>query len=161
MGGTWLIWKTEGPLQAWAYRAARVALIVTLLFIALVSIYTPLIEPGIARRWFSWPNVLYLSPVPVITVLDALLLWRALRRQRERSPFWLAVGLFMLSYFGLAVSLWPYIVPRALTFWDAASPPATQAFILTGVIVLLPLVLGYTLHTYRVFRQKVPAEEHY
>jgi cytochrome d ubiquinol oxidase subunit II len=161
LGATWLVWKTEGELQAWAYRAARSALVLTLLFIVLVSVYTPLAEPDIARRWFGWPNLLFLSPVPALTALMAVLLWRALRVRRERSPFWLSVGLFLLSYFGLAVSLWPYIVPRALTFWDAASPPATQAFILTGVLVLLPLVLGYTMHTYRVFRHKVSGEQHY
>jgi cytochrome d ubiquinol oxidase subunit II len=161
LGATWLVWKTEGELQAWAYRAARRALVLTLLFILLVSVYTPLAEPDIARRWFGWPNLLFLSPVPALTALIAVLLWRALRNRQERSPFWLGVGLFLLSYFGLAVSLWPYIVPRALTIWDAASPPATQAFILTGVVVLLPLVLGYTMHTYRVFRHKVSADEHY
>ncbi len=159
LGATWLILKTEGHLQAWCYSIARPLMPALLFFIAAVSVWTPLAEPAIAARWFSWPNILYLSPIPVVTALTAYALWRALSTRRERAPFVLSIGLFMLAYFGLAVSLWPYIVPRTLTIWDAASPPETQAFVLVGVLVLLPIVLGYTVHTYRIFRGK--AEIHY
>lgn len=160
LGATWLIIKAEGSLQAWCHDIARPLVPVLVFFIAAVSVWTPLAVPPIAARWFSWPNVLYLSPVPAITALIAYALWRALHaRRRERAPFMLSIGLFLLAYFGLAVSLWPYIVPRALTIHDAASPPETQAFVLVGVLVLLPIVLGYTVHTYRIFRGK--AEIHY
>jgi cytochrome d ubiquinol oxidase subunit II len=128
-----------------------------LTFVVAVSVWTPLAQPAIAERWFSWPNLLYFSPVPLLTGIVAWELWRALQLRRERAPFACTVALFLLSYAGLAVSTWPYAVPRALTIWEAASPPATQMFILVGVLVLLPLVLGYTVHTYRVFRGKASA----
>jgi cytochrome d ubiquinol oxidase subunit II len=161
LGATWLILKTEGPLQLWCYRIAKPLMLALLVFIGAVSVWTPLAQPEIAARWFSWPNLLYLSPVPLLTAFDAYLLWRALNTERELAPFVFSVGLFLLSYSGLTVSLWPYAVPRVMTVWEAASPPQTQAFILTGVLILLPIVLGYTVHTYRVFRGKVSAEEVY
>ncbi len=154
LGATWLIRKTEGGLQRWAYRVARPLALALVGFILLVSVWTPLADAEIARRWFSMPNLLWLSPVPLATALLAWWLWRDLREGHELRPFWLAIGLFMLAYLGLAISVWPFIVPRHFTFWDAASPPESLAFILTGVLILLPLVLGYTVHVYRVFRGK-------
>lgn len=157
LGATWLIYKTEGALQERCYRAARRLLVAVLAFVAAVSVWTPLAQPAIAERWFSWPNLLYFSPVPVLTGVVAWELWRALDLRRERTPFAYTVGLFLLSYAGLAVSTWPFAVPRTLTIWQAASPPATQLFILVGVLLLLPLVLAYTVHTYRIFRGKASA----
>jgi cytochrome d ubiquinol oxidase subunit II len=154
LGATWLVYKTEGPLQVRCYASARRLTWVIVAFIGVVSVWTPLAQPAIAARWFSWPNLLYLAPVPLLTVGVALALWRALMQRRERAPFGCAVALFLLSYFGLAVSTWPYAVPRTITVWEAAAAPSTQAFILIGVGLLLPFVLGYTVHTYRVFRRK-------
>jgi cytochrome d ubiquinol oxidase subunit II len=88
-------------------------------------------------------------------------LWRGLRVHNEREPFALGIALFLLSFAGLAVSLWPYAVPRRYTLWEAASPPASLGFVLTGVLILLPLVLGYSMHTYRVFRGKTSAGHGY
>lgn len=161
LGATWLIFKTEGQLQAWCYAVARRLTIVVLVFIVIVSVWTPLMEPEIARRWFSWPNLLYLSPVPLVTAGLAVGLWISMARRRELAPFVYAVSLFLLSFFGLAISLWPYAVPRAITVWEAAASPSTQVFILIGVGLLLPLVLGYTVHTYRVFRHKADLDLHY
>jgi cytochrome bd ubiquinol oxidase subunit II len=161
LGATWLIYKTEGALQDWCYRAARYLLVAVLVFIGVISLWTPLAQPDIAARWFDWPNLLYLSPVPLLTAAIAVALWRSLANRRELRPFVYAVALFLLSFFGLAISTWPYAVPRAVTVWEAASSPSTQAFMLIGVGLLLPLVLGYTIHTYRVFRRKVDPGLHY
>lgn len=155
LGATWLVIKTEGALQDWSYRTARALGLALLGFIALVSLWTPLAEPAIAVRWFSWPNLLYLSPVPIATAALGWGLWTSLRVRRERAPFVLSVLLFLLAFGGLAISIWPYIVPRHYTLWDAAAQRSSLAFILTGVAILLPLVLGYTWHTYRIFRGKV------
>src|SRR5690242_16164652 len=155
LGATWLVLKTEGALQAWSRRAAEIALVAVIGFIGLVSLWTPLQEPDIAGRWFAWPNILYLSPVPVITAAAAIALWTLLRRGRERSPFLIAVGLFLLSFLGLGISLWPYAVPRSLTIWQAAAQPETQVFLLVGVVILIPLNLAYAGYSYWVFRGKV------
>jgi cytochrome bd ubiquinol oxidase subunit II len=161
LGATWLILKTEGPLLEWCYRASRGLMLIVLLFIGLVSVWTPIRYPEIAARWFSWPNIFYLSPVPIVTIGVAFLLWRALRNHNMHLPFPLSIGLFMLSYLGLGVSLWPYIVPRVLTIWQAAAPVETQRFLLIGVALFLPLVLVYTAFTYWVFRGKVSGSESY
>ena len=158
LGATWLVMKTEGDLQAWARRAAGVGLAGVLAFIAMVSIWTPLAHADIAARWFGWPNLLLLAPVPLITGGIALVLWRSLRSGGEHLPFLAAMGLFAMGYLGLAISLFPYIVPYRVTLWQAASSPSTQAFLLIGTLFLLPIVFMYTGWSYYVFRGKVRAE---
>jgi cytochrome d ubiquinol oxidase subunit II len=161
LGACWLLIKTEGHLQEWARRAAIRLLIVILAFIGLVSIWTPLADTAIAARWFSWPNLAYLSPVPVLTGAVALSLYNSLRTGHEQAPFVLCVILYVLTLAGLAISLWPYIVPRSLTIWQVASPPESQIFILVGVAIIIPIVLLYTGHSYYVFRGKVSEEDMY
>jgi cytochrome d ubiquinol oxidase subunit II len=155
LGACWLILKTEGELQDWARRAAGICLIAVLAAIAGVSIWTPLAHPNIAQRWFSWPNIAFLSPVPIVTALIALGEWEALRRRHELTPFLGAVALFLMSFVGIAISLWPMIVPYRYTLWEAASSASTQAFLLIGTLFLLPVILMYTAWSYWVFRGKV------
>jgi cytochrome d ubiquinol oxidase subunit II len=160
LGTAWLILKTEGALQARCYRLARPLTLVLLLFFAVVSVWTPLSQPAIAQRWFSFPAIAWLAPLPLASVLAAWMLWRSLDTRRGLAPFLLCVALFLFALAGFAYSLWPYIVPRAVTAWEAASPPATLGFVLAGVLVLMPFVLGYTLHTYRLFRGKTSVEDY-
>lgn len=161
LGACWLLIKTEGKLRDRARRVARKQLFVMLAFIALISIWTPLAEPEIAARWFSMPNFLYLSPIPVLTGVIALAFYRALHQHREWVPFLLCIALYLLTLSGLAISLWPYIVPRSLTIWEVAAQPESQLFLLAGVAIIVPLVLIYTAHAYYVFRGKVGAEDMY
>ncbi len=160
LGATWLILKTEGHLQRFAYRAATVLAVLVVVFLVVVSLWTPFAHPAIRERWFTMPNLLYLSPVPLVTGATVLALFAALQRRREMAPFVLTMVLFGLSFLGLAISLWPYVVPRALTIWDAASPRDSQIFLLVGVAFLLPIILGYTFYSYRVFRGKVEEGYH-
>jgi len=156
LGAGWLVLKTEGHLQDWARRAGAISLIVVLAAILGVSIWTPISNADIAHRWFSWPNIGFLSPVPIITALIAAGEWYALRqRQHEVLPFLGAIGLFLMSFIGVAISLWPMIVPYHYTLWDAASSSSTQAFMLIGTLFLLPIILMYTAWSYWVFRGKV------
>lgn len=161
LGSTWIIMKTEGALQRWAYRIAEKALFAVLAFIALVSIWTPLVHSDIAERWFTLPNMIYLSPVPILTGLIALGLYIVLQRRREVLPFILSLGIFTLSYIGLAISLWPNVVPPDITIWDAAAAPNTQLFLLVGVAIVVPIILIYTAYSYYVFRGKVREDEGY
>ena len=155
LGACWLILKTEGELQDWARRAAGICLVAVLAAIAAISIWTPLARVEIAQRWFSWPNVAFLSPVPIITALIAFGEWEALRRRHELTPFLGAIALFLMSFIGIAISLWPMIVPYHYTLWQTASSPSTQAFFLIGTLFLLPVILMYTAWSYWVFRGKV------
>jgi cytochrome bd ubiquinol oxidase subunit II len=161
LGACWLVIKTEGELQNRARRVATRLLFVMLAFIGLISIWTPLAEPAIAARWFGMPNLLWLSPVPLLTAAVAFALYQALQRDYEWRPFLLCVALYVLTLLGLAVSLWPYIVPRSLTIWQVAAPPESQLFILVGVAIIVPIILIYTAHAYYVFRGKVGAEDMY
>ena len=161
LGATWLIMKTEDALQRWAYDRARQLLFAVLAFILLVSLWTPLTDAAIAERWFSWPNIALLSPVPLLTALLAFGLWQSIEQRRKVLPFVCTMGLFLLSYSGLAISLWPFVIPRTVTIWEAASAPGSQAFLLVGVALMLPATLAYTAYSYWVFRGKVRREVGY
>ena len=161
LGATWIVLKTEGELREWAQRMARIALFGVLAFILMVSVWTPLMHAHIAERWFSWPSMLWLSPVPIVTAFLALWLWRSLARGNDVAPFIAAMGLFFMCYSGLAVSLFPYIVPHKLTLWEAAGAPQAQAFLLIGTLFLIPVIFTYTGWSYWVFRGKVRREGGY
>jgi cytochrome bd ubiquinol oxidase subunit II len=161
LGAGWLILKTEGALQRWARRCGSVCLVGVLVAIAAVSAWTPFVHADIAQRWFSWPNIALLAPVPVITALIAVGEWYTLRRDYELMPFLGAIGLFAMSFVGIAISLWPMIVPYKYSLWEAASSPSTQAFLLIGTLFLLPVILMYTAWSYWVFRGKVRADGGY
>jgi cytochrome d ubiquinol oxidase subunit II len=161
LGAGWLILKTEGDIQNAARRHGRICLSGVLIAIGIVSIWTPLASPPIFARWFSWPNILFLAPVPIATAAVALVTWRALASRAEILPFVGAIGLFVLSYVGIAISLYPMIVPHHFTLWEAASSERTQAFLLVGTLVLLPVILMYTGWSYWVFRGKVRTDVGY
>jgi NADH:ubiquinone reductase (H+-translocating) len=155
LGAGWLILKTEGETQASAKRQGRIALIGVVIAIGLVSVWTPFMSEAVAARWFTWPNIALLAPVPIATAILAILIWQALNSDAEATPFLGAIGLFALSYAGIAVSLFPMIVPYHFTLWEAASSARTQAFLLVGTLFLLPVILMYTAWSYWVFRGKV------
>jgi cytochrome d ubiquinol oxidase subunit II len=161
LGATWLVLKTEGDLRERAYRLSWYLLFGMLGAIAAVSIATPLLNIKYAQRWFAWPNVLFTAPVPLAVVAVTVALLRSLALKRDAQPFFLVLALFALSYAGLGISMFPYIVPQSITIWQAAAPANSQLFMLFGVAVLVPLILGYTAWAYWVFRGKVTHESGY
>jgi cytochrome d ubiquinol oxidase subunit II len=158
LGACWLVMKTEGALQEQARRHALWCLYGVVAAIAAVSVWTPLAHPYVAERWFSWPNLLYLAPIPALTGLLIVWVWYALRNRLEIVPFVGSAGIFVLSYAGIAISLWPFLVPYQFTLWETASTPNTQAFLLIGTMFLLPIILINMGWSYWVFRGKVQAD---
>ena len=161
LGACWLVWRTEGGLQRRCRRYAGTLGAATLGLIVVVSLWTPMLNPAFAARWFGWPGILLASPVPLLLVVLARLFWRGLARRRDRAPFLCALGWFVLGYAGLGISLYPLIVPPSITIRQAAAPDESLLFLLVGAVVLLPVVLAYTGYAYWVFRGKVRAGEHY
>ncbi len=158
LGACWLVMKTEGALQDRARHCALWCLYGVVAAVAAVSVWTPLVHPYVAERWFSWPNMLYLAPIPALTGVLIVWVWHALRRNWEIVPFVGSAGIFVLSYAGIGISLWPFIVPYRFTLWQAASAPSTQAFLLIGTMFLLPIILINMGWSYWVFRGKVRAD---
>lgn len=161
LAATWLIMKTSDRLQGKMLRLTVPLLIALLLVIGVISLWTPLTHPDIARRWFSLPNLYWFMPVPVLVVLCAAGILRSVQRGAHYSPFLLTLGLIFLGFSGLGISLWPMIVPPAITLWQAASPPGSQAFMLVGSLLIIPVILGYTAWSYYIFRGKVREDEGY
>lgn len=161
LGATWLNMKTDGEVARRSRAQAGPLLIAVLVAMALVSVWTPLAIDRIWERWFSLPNFLFFAPVPLVTAAIAFGIWRWLEDGREILPFVGAIALFFMGFSGLAISTWPYLVPPTLTFWDAAAAPASQIFLGVGTIVLFPIIIGYTVFVYWVFRGKVREGEGY
>ncbi|MDB5742458.1 MAG: cytochrome d ubiquinol oxidase subunit [Polaromonas sp.] len=161
MGAGWLIIKTEGELQLRAVRWARFSLWFTMAGIAAISLTTPLVSPSIFAKWFSFPNIVLLLPIPVATAVLFWIIHRSLQRLPVRLaqgneygawvPFGSTVGVFFLAFYGLAYSVFPWLIIDKLTIWQSASAPASMGVILVGALVVLPIILGYTVYAYRVF----------
>jgi len=161
LGATWLVMKTEGETQVWARKTAQYILLFVALFMALVSLWVPFLDTGIEARWFDPQVFFWLLPIPLLTL--ALFVWLAvsLHRGYEYAPFLCSIGLFFLGYLGLGVSLWPWIVPFAVTVEQAAAAPESLSLLLVGAVVMLPVILAYTAYCYYIFRGKAPKEATY
>jgi cytochrome d ubiquinol oxidase subunit II len=161
LGTTWLMLKTSGSVEERARRLGPVLLLVLLAFIAIVSVWTPLQFQRIADRWFHLPTIFFLAPIPAATVLFAWLCWHSMRAGWSVLPFISAIAIFLLAFLGLVASNLPYIVPPAMTVWDAASHPSTQIFYLVGAAILIPMILTYTAVVFWLFRGKLAPGEGY
>ena len=155
LGAAWLVWKTEGEVHRDARRFATRLLPALLAAIGLVSLATPFVEPQYYQRWFEWPGLLVTVPMPVLVLAAAALAWHGFRRGHDAGPFLWSLALFGLTLAGLAISIWPDVIPGRVTIWQAAAPRESQIFMLVGAAVLIPVILAYTAWSYWVFRGKV------
>ena len=158
LGSTWLIMRTEGPLQDRAFRFAYALGFCTIACVGLVSLATPFLKGAYYERWFAWPNILFTAQVPLLVAIATFAYFVSLARRYERLPFLLSLGLFALSMVGLGISIFPQIVPGAITIHDAAAPDSSLIFMLFGTAVLVPIILAYTGYSYWIFRGKVGHE---
>jgi cytochrome bd ubiquinol oxidase subunit II len=167
LGATWLIVKTEGALQRRAVDWARRALGLTAAGIGAVSVVTPLVSQRIFDKWFALPEFVLLLPVPIATLTLLWVISRSLQRlpvrldqgneYGVRVPFGCAIGLYMLAFYGLAYSLFPYLVVDRLDIWQAASAPESLLIIFWGAVVVLPVIVLYSVFAYRIFGGKARA----
>lgn len=155
LGSTWLIMKTEGEVQDWAYKITPMLLAGLITVFTIVCIYTPFVDPAVKARWFDNVSVIWI--LPALALYCAYIVLRSVKKRQDGMPFVASMGIFLFSYLGLLVSKWPYIVPPNFTIWDAASAPNSQLFLLLGFLFVIPIVLAYTSWTYWVFRGKVKA----
>lgn len=159
LGACWLIMKTEGDLQKQAVCWSRLAWPPVVIGMGLISVATPLISTTVRDRWFSMPELIALLPIPLMTVLALVGTRAMLNSERVLGklcwlPFMLVVLIFVLGFFGMAYSLYPYVIIDKLTIWQAASSPASLKVILIGTVIAVPAIAGYTVFAYRVFRGK-------
>jgi len=161
LGATWLVMKTDGETQTWARKSASYAIGYVAMFLAIVSISMPVMNTDIRTLWFSLPNFFFLLPIPTASLVMLIIIWRDLHSGREYRPFLLSFGVFLTGYLGIAISMWPYVVPFQITFRQAAAAPESQSLLLVGTVFLLPLILVYTGYCYYIFRGKASHESMY
>jgi cytochrome d ubiquinol oxidase subunit II len=155
LGATWMIMKSHDELQRTMIQYAKGLLVLVSFFLIIVSIWTPLNSQEVFDRWYRFPNMLLLSPLPLITAIVIYMNWHFLSKlNKEYQPFLCSILIFLCAYLGIAISVYPYLIPHQLTFWQAAAPNSTLQFILVGVVLMLPLLLAYTAYAYHVFRGK-------
>jgi cytochrome d ubiquinol oxidase subunit II len=159
LGCCWLVLKTEGDLQRRLHQLVWPLTVILLLFMAVISVWTPLADATVAKRWFSAPLLYRLMPVPFLVLICAACMYVAVKRRHDAAPFFLALMLVLLGYIGLLVSIWPYAIPTSLTLWEAAAPHSSQVFTLVGAAIIIPIILIYTTAGYWVFRGKVVAKD--
>ena len=163
IGATWVIHKTEGALQAKAIGWAKGGIWGLVLGIGAISAATPYVSARIFDKWFTWPEMLWLSPLPILSAALILALWRALARmpyaddRHSWLPFAMATALWTLAFCGMAYSFYPYVIPDSRTIYDSAAAPESLFIIFLGTIFVLPAILGYTILAYTVFRGKASA----
>ena len=158
LGATWLNLKTEGELQQQAARMARYLGAATLCAIIAVSLATPFLSGDYFNRWLNFPNIFWVAPIPVLVALNSVAFARSLKAGHELAPFLLTLSIFLLCFIGLGISVFPYVIPGAVTIWEAATERSSQLFMLVGTAIVMPMILGYTAWTYYVFRGKVKAD---
>ncbi len=157
LGATWLVLKTEGDLQARALHWSKLAVVLAVAGVAAISLASPLANAGIMQKWFAWPRLLWLAPLPLATAAAFVGIWRSITRlqsgqsTREWLPFVLSVWVFVFAYAGLAYSLFPYLVVDRMTIWQAAAAPESLRFVFVGTCFVLPVIVAYTVIAYRVF----------
>ncbi len=160
IGATWVIHKTSGSLQLKAVNWAKDGIWGLVLGIGAISLATPFVSTRIFDKWFSWPEALYLSPLPILSAVLVVSLWLILRKMPFSGdrwswlPFASATGLWVMAFGGMAYSFYPYVVPEELTIYEAASAPESLFIILIGTCVVLPTIMGYTVLSYFIFRGK-------
>ncbi len=171
LGATWLVAKTSDELQSKAITWAKRSVALTATGVGAVSLATPLLSQRIFDKWFTIQNLIGVWPIPLITLVLFVVLWRTLDRLPVRLgqgneygvwvPFYSTVGLFLLAFHGLAYSLFPWLVIDEITIWDAASAPESLMVIFVGAVVVLPMIIGYSIFVYRVFGGKATPLEYY
>ncbi len=154
LGCTWLIMKTDKDTQIWARKSAAYVLIYVMLFMGLVSLWVPFLNERIRIFWFTMPNFAYLSFIPILTIFTLFMLFSTLYKNKEFQPFCYSVLLFALGYLGLILSIWPFTVPYQISLWQSAAIAESQSLMLVGAGLLLPIILGYTIYCYYIFRGK-------
>ena len=161
LGATWLVMKTRGSVSLRMRDLALPLAVALLVFIGIVSLWTPFQNTDYFIRWFNLPGSLLVLPVPGLMVVSIGLLFWGLLSGRDHVPFFAAEAIFVLCFVGIGVSFYPHIVPPSLTIREAAAPDSSLWFALVGTAVLIPLILTYTIYSYWVFRGKIDPEEGY
>ena len=162
LGSTWLIMKTEDQTQHWARQMAKYALVMVGVFMLLVTVFMPSINSDIQHFWFHTHAFYVLSIFPLLSLLFVCVLWFDLHNKKaETRPFLLALGIFLMCYFGLTLTFYPWIIPFHYTLWQAAASGPGLSLMLVGVIPMLPIILAYTGYCYYVFRGKIGHEHMY
>jgi cytochrome d ubiquinol oxidase subunit II len=153
LGACWLIKKCDGDVKDAAYRQVPYLAIGLLVFLVAVFSFALAENLQIMHRWVERP---YLFIFPAIAALAAIVLAVSVERHRDGLPFYMVALIFLSAFGTLAISFWPYMIPNVMTVEEAAAPHSSLAFMFWGEgLFVYPLMLIYTVISYRVFRGKV------
>ncbi|RTZ14220.1 cytochrome d ubiquinol oxidase subunit II [Vibrio aquaticus] len=161
LGSCWLLIKLPEDIIGRYYGIARRWGMLLVGCIVIVSLWLPMANELIAVRWFTLPNALLLVAIPICASVCIWFLFDALINRLALRSYLLSIVLFLIAAIGFAVSTFPYLVPFALTYSEAAAPDSSLVFLLVGAAILLPLIIAYSAYSYWVFRGKLKHGEGY
>lgn len=157
IGAAWLVMKTEGDLQKQAAKWAQKTNILMAVGIVAVCLANLLIDQQIMDKWLGGIQVLIVIPITLLLGFIFVTVHIYLNKVPMENdigcwfPFLAAIILFIMCFCGLAYSFYPYIVPFQMTIFDAASARESLWFIFVGAVIVLPMIIGYTIFSYKVF----------
>jgi cytochrome d ubiquinol oxidase subunit II len=155
IGSTYLVMKTSGELQETYYRTTRIAAATTLVGGMLITATTPFVSTELRSRLFETPLLPVFVGIPLLAIALIGQLYRSVARRQEVWPFVWTALLFLLTFAGLGLLVFPYIIPPSVTIYEAAASPSALVFMIVFIGVLIPIMLFYNLYNYIVFRGKV------
>lgn len=155
LGSNRLIIKTQDKLQQHFYKISKRLQYIIVCFAVIVSIWSPYLDKAIFARWYNPHLMPFFAILPFFTIVLFLIQFYTLHKKIEKAPFFCSVGIFLLCYLGFIISTYPYIVPREISFTQAAAPHSTLVFMLFGALIMLPILLFYTIYSYYIFRGKI------
>jgi cytochrome d ubiquinol oxidase subunit II len=151
LGAGWLILKSEGALQDWAWKripwlaGAALAVVCAAFIIALGD--RDRISGALHER--TWGLVF-----PFSGLLAIYFIFLSLRLRPQALPLAMTVLFFVAALLTLAVMFWPYMILYEITVGDAAAPEASLSFLFWGAgLFVLPVIAITTV--YWLFRGKV------
>ncbi|MBO3461033.1 cytochrome d ubiquinol oxidase subunit II [Aetokthonos hydrillicola Thurmond2011] len=160
IGSTYLVWKTTGELQEAHYKTAKISAWTTLIGAIFITVTTPIFYQSARARLFEQPLVYIFAIIPLLGVLLVWQLLNSLNRKEERAPFVWTILLFVLTFIGLGLIVFPYIIPTQITIYEAAADPSSLVIMIIFIGFLIPVMLFYNLYQYIVFRGKITGD-HY
>jgi cytochrome d ubiquinol oxidase subunit II len=156
LGTGWLILKSSPTVQDFAARCLRVAAPVFAVLFGVASVYAINVQPGVRLAWTAHPIALACLVGLIAVCAGALAVLP--KRTASAVPFALGVLLFVECLAGIALIVFPDIVPFRLSLWDASSSSLSQKVVLIGALFVTPVVLGYSAFAYWIFRGRTPDE---
>lgn len=159
-GASWIVLKTEGELQTRSFKAARILMWINAVMAVIYFVVLAVTFPRLSG------NALFYVAV-VFTFAGLVGLFFSLRKKNDAAPFWESSFSFIGLFLAAGTALFPNLITAAndpnlsLTIYNSSTGLYTLQVMAVIALVGMPIVIGYTIFVYRLFKGKAKVDEHY